>query len=437
MPVQEIIEQLQQILDCDGIGLILGDGIGELPPSMFATQATLYASGHLTASALAELSRNERLLALCDLAMQSERLQNLAQDASVCAGWQSIAAMPVVHTSGPLGTLLLVDRRAVRFSAGEERLLQAALAIYTHRLYHELQRVERTDAQEASIANRGVASEQLIKSEFVSMVGHELRAPLSIIKGYTGLLQIYGQAAPAEAQELSLDRQRYYLDTIMEQTNLLELLINDLLDISRLQQGNLRLQPGCVDVAALCQQIAEIGQLRANQLAPGRHSFRCTLDEQLPPVRADKDRLRQVLLNVVENAIKYSPQGGTIEITAQGVSAAGAASSIPPQWVRLVVRDEGLGIPPGASERLFRPFERLARPDTAQISGSGLGLYIAHKLIAAMDGEIAIQGQTAQGTSVTITLNAALTTEKEDVLPLCEQQDSPDLGKLHQSTCTK
>jgi len=181
--------------------------------------------------------------------------------------------------------------------------------------------------------------------------------------------------------------------------------------MARLQRGKLTLRPRVVDVGALCRRVVQLGQLRADQREPGKYQLECRLSAQLPPILVDAERLQQVLMNVVENAVKYSPQGGRIALDAGLLEVQrqpfqrfrdqrGLAR------VHIVVRDHGIGIPTRYSTRLFQPFERLGQSATSRIPGMGLGLYITHQLIEAMGGTIDVHSCEGHGTDVTITLPA-------------------------------
>src|SRR2546422_966862 len=152
-----------------------------------------------------------------------------------------------------------------------------------------------------------------IAAIFSASPRHRLSVLLTSIKGYAELLQAYG-IADNSIKEMTPARQRQYLATIMEQAEHMEVLISDLLDMSRIQAGRLALRFTQVDVAYLCQRVAELAQRRVDQQQPEQYSIRCLLDPQLPLAWADPDRLEQVLTNLLENAIKYSPDGGTIEL---------------------------------------------------------------------------------------------------------------------------
>lgn len=418
--VQIMIEQVRQLIECHMACIIpgcadrsLGHFLFDIVPESAWPVISSYAAC-ATSARLEDMRMEGSVQAVCDLAIQSGRMQVLNAGEALMARWhvQSIAAFSLERPAGILGTLLLADERAGKFGEGEERLLYAFLSMYGAHLEAALQALTRKYAQAPGV-NRGgeglyAEPDRFIRSEFVSMVGHELRAPLSVIKGYAGLLQVYGGANGEPDPALTPVGQRHYLDVIIEQVEFLELLVGDLLDISRIQRGQLALRPRIVDVGALCRQVVQLEQFRANQREPGKHRLECRFSTPLPSFRVDAERLQQVLMNILENAVKYSPEGGSIELEAGLVGERGQQRPSNNQssvgQVRISVRDHGVGIPAWYSTRLFQPFERLGQSTTLRIPGTGLGLYIARKLIEAMGGKIEVQSCEEKGTDVTIIL---------------------------------
>jgi signal transduction histidine kinase len=275
---------------------------------------------------------------------------------------------------------------------------------------------------EVIITHATDAQEQ--KDEFISIVSHELRMPLTSIKGYAELLRAYG-VSDNRIAEMTPARQRRYLSSITEQAEHLEVLIGDLLDMSRIQAGRLALRFTEVDVARLCRRVAELAQQRVDD---EQYCIRCLLDEQLPLAWVDPDRLQQVLTNLLENAIKYSPDGGTIELLASASNGIvltkqrtlattvthNSTNAIPTSITQLpspelpmlhiMVRDQGIGISEQQQSLLFQPYSRLEHSATDRIPGVGLGLYIARKLVEAMHGRLTLQSSEGEGTCVSITL---------------------------------
>ncbi|HEX4715454.1 MAG TPA: ATP-binding protein [Ktedonobacteraceae bacterium] len=427
--IQTIVEQFQQLLGCQVICFMPGCSDTDLcHPLLEMVPEVCSAADLFEGTRVTDIWQEECVRALSDLSVQSGRMQVLNACESLVKRWRlrSIAAVPLESSRGVLGVFLLVDERADQFSVGEERLLYACLSIcvpYLEKLLWAQARLAvlaglRQEARGRS--NENSSSEvpgQFIRSEFVSMVGHELRTPLSVIKGYAGLLQMYGgsdeqQVALERGPLLGSEQQRHYLDVIMEQTSLLEILVADLLDISRLQRGQLALRPRAVDIEALCRQVIGLARVRADQMAEGKYRLECKLAAHLAPVWADPARVQQVLLNLLENAIKYSPKGGRIELEVtlvaerNGRCLAFGRQRIPRQ-VCITIRDQGMGISMQHAGRLFEPFERLEQSTSSRIPGMGLGLYIARKLIEAMDGKIELQSCEGRGTNVTIHLPVA------------------------------
>jgi signal transduction histidine kinase len=191
-----------------------------------------------------------------------------------------------------------------------------------------------------------------------------------------------------------------------------------------MQAGRLALRYTQVDIADICQRVVQLVQQRADQQYPDRYTFRCTIAENLPMLWTDAHRMRQILTNLLENAVKYSPEGGLIEIlvhipdTSDTSSIADSASStfttnkhIPAEPTArrqdifaITIRDDGIGIPLQQQPDLFKPFSRLEHPLTQDVPGAGLGLYITHKLVEAMNGSITLQSSEGKGTSITCLL---------------------------------
>jgi signal transduction histidine kinase len=370
------------------------------------------------------LLHEEHVRALCDMAIQTGQVQISKQ--------VSIAVAPLERPGGILGLILVTDPEA--FSEGEHLLLSGfstkVAQSLEERLLNLYSALLRPHLMEGKIASQtalqptditdGViithASDTLEqKEEFISIVRHELRMPLTSIKGYAALLQAYGIAGN-HVEEMTPARQKRYLATIMEQVDHLEVLISDLLDMTRIQAGRLALHFTQVDVAQLCQRVAELAQQRVDH---EQYLIRCSIDPHLSLAWADPDRLQQVLTNLVENAIKYSPEGGTIELLASAPDTAttdvvkngnavaprvDARETGTPSMLSITICDQGIGISQQHQTLLFQPFSRLEHPATEQVPGAGLGLYIARKLVEAMHGNLALYSSEGEGTCVTLTL---------------------------------
>lgn len=395
----ELAQQVRDLLECDMAALLLGcHERGLRHPLLERIDADDYRlAGCDGADDGRALLEHERVRALCDLALQSGQFQtcSLLVDAYV---WQSIAVLPLERPAGVLGLIVCASARERAFAYGEQQLLQHYVPIIARRLEQII---------EAEYPSPGALNAHLTEDmersqhEFISLVSHEVRAPLTAIKGYAVLLQAYGSAAEAtehasgDATIMSPALQRTYLANIIEQTRYLEALMNDLLDVSRVHAGQLALHPTAVNVPLLCKRVIQLMQDRVEQNHPGRYTLRCTMPPEMPLLYADPTRVQQVLTNLLDNAVKYSPDGGLIEVTAT-LAAPDAAC--------ITVRDSGRGIPAALQSQLFKPFSRLHLASAPEIRGAGLGLYACRKLIEAMRGSITLSSHEGEGTSVSVTL---------------------------------
>jgi len=223
------------------------------------------------------------------------------------------------------------------------------------------------------------------KDEFLAMVTHELRNPLAVITGTAALFD-------EELDCLTIDQQRHYLQVINRNAQRLSIMAEDLLDLARLESGHLAVNPTDTD---LCAIIGQAVQAHAPQTAEKQ----LIVDVRLPArldLYADPERLRQVADNLLGNAIKYTPAGGTITIAA-ALDAAGEALT----WT---VSDTGIGIPPGDRPRLFRRFYRASSALDRRIPGTGLGLVITRTIIERHHGTIGLADSPGAGPGTTFTI---------------------------------
>ncbi len=306
--------------------------------------------------------------------------------------YKSCAIVPLARPAGLLGFLICVDTQPNKFLQGEYALLERVVPTLAREVENTLAiAIIAVSQEERKLQIHAVVHEQ---QTLVSLVGHDLRMPLTAIKGYAGLLQAYGPTH----EDMTPELQRHYLDVIMEQTQHMEVLVNDLLDVSRLQSGQLALHCTWVNIVFLCQRVIRVVQDRCEQQQPGKYTLRCRFNTTSTLVWADPDRVRQVLMNLVENAVKYSPDGGLIEVRVRNLAM---CSSI-------TVRDWGLGIPQMQQNSLFHAFQRGERLKQGRISGLGLGLYIVRTLVEAMDGSITLRSSRGNGTNISFTLPTSL-----------------------------
>lgn len=254
----------------------------------------------------------------------------------------------------------------------------AAIAIENARLFEQVHR-----ANEA-------------KTEFISFVSHELKQPMTSIKGYTDLL-IKGVAG-----ELT-DAQNSFLETVRSNVERLNTLVSDLLDISRIEGGRIRLALMSVSIEEV---IGEALRATQGQIEAKQQVLEMEIPADLAPVRGDRDRLVQILTNLVSNAYKYTPAEGRITIGAQRWSdGRGAAGQ--DEFILCSIADTGIGIAPEDQERLFTKYFRADDPTVSGVPGTGLGLVITKSLVELHGGEIWVESEVGQGSTFSFTIPIA------------------------------
>jgi PAS domain S-box-containing protein len=214
-----------------------------------------------------------------------------------------------------------------------------------------------------------------VKSVFISVISHELKTPVALIKGYADTLRRKDARWDSEVVQESLT-------VIVEEADRLNQLINNLLDASRLQAGTLPMETDEVALDALAERVAKLFRTQTE-----KHDIVVRFPQDFPTVMGDLSRLEQVLYNLVSNAIKYTPGGGTIEISGR---------SLPGEAV-VTVSDTGVGIPLGEQTRVFERFFRGAQQRHQGIPGAGLGLYLSKAIVEAHNGRIWVESHPGEG----------------------------------------
>jgi signal transduction histidine kinase len=232
-----------------------------------------------------------------------------------------------------------------------------------------------------------------LKSEFISVVSHELRTPLTSILGYTELL-LARQFAPAE--------QREFVQTVYDEANHLSKIVEDLLGVSRIEAGSMRLNQWVVSVRQMVNEL--MAQL--NVQLTNRHRLVIDVPPQIPPAYVDRDKVKQVLFNLLTNAVKYSPRGGEIILSVQQAEA--LPDDHPPgDFLLIRVSDQGIGIPPEDLPRIWERFYRVDNSNTRRIGGTGLGLSIVKGLVELHGGRIWAESEHGKGSVFSLTLPIA------------------------------
>jgi PAS domain S-box-containing protein len=227
---------------------------------------------------------------------------------------------------------------------------------------------------------------ETMRSDFVATVSHELRTPLAAI---------HGSALTVLRPDLELDKETSgrLLRVIAEESSRLAEIVNDLLVASHLDSGRVGAQIERCDPRELAERVLEAARTHS----PEGIDLQLSAADAVPDVAADREHLRQVLANLVDNAIKYSPDGGPVDVHVEPRDS----------WVRFSVRDRGLGIPRSEHARVFEKFYRLDPNMTRGIGGTGLGLYISRQLVDTMDGKIWVESGGGEGSTFVVEIPAA------------------------------
>lgn len=226
-----------------------------------------------------------------------------------------------------------------------------------------------------------------MKSEFVSTVSHELRTPLASILGFTELML---------QRELKPERKEKYLTTILNEAKRLTFLINDFLDIQRMESGKQTYEKKYIDLIPILEKIIEVQQINTN-----RHEIKLESSTSNPMILGDKAKLEQVFTNLINNAIKYSPEGGPIRVKINQTD----------NQINVSITDVGLGLPKDSLDKLFMKFYRVDNSDRRKIGGTGLGLAIVQEIVKAHDGEITVQSEYGKGSTFTTVFPAVQTSQ--------------------------
>jgi PAS domain S-box-containing protein len=295
---------------------------------------------------------------------------------------ESITGVPASDALGRQAHELFADWESIAglTESDEHRPVTQAVKVNQRELWLSLTAVGFDDG--SVYAFRDLTEERAVetlKSDFVSTISHELRTPLAAI---------YGAALTLRREDVLLgEPQRTgLLEVIASESDRLARIVNDVLWISRLESEGLRTTIEPCDAVELARTVVDAAR---HYIPPSIKLELSVPKKELPPVAADADKTRQVLTNLVENAVKYSPDGG--HVTVQ-VRVAGAR-------MRFSVRDEGLGVPPAEHRRIFEKFYRLDPDLTRGVGGTGLGLYISRELLERMDGQIWVESNGSRGST--------------------------------------
>jgi PAS domain S-box-containing protein len=286
-------------------------------------------------------------------------------------GWEVIAPLiPVASVPGP-GS---VDAKVVPVEFdGRELWLSISGVTFNDGIVYAFRSLTEERALEE------------LKGEFIATVSHELRTPLAAI---------YGSAQTLLREDIELDEsgQKGLLDVIAQESERLSRIADDILFANKLDSGHFVLAEKRVDLRALAQEVVD--EMRACFPSRDDISIDLAVPEAIDSLVGDSDKLRQVLINLIDNAVKYSPDGGRVDVAVEARDGG----------VRISVRDEGIGIAPLEQRRIFGKFYRVDPALARGVGGSGLGLYICRELVRRMEGRLSVSSEEGKGSTFVVEL---------------------------------
>jgi GAF domain-containing protein len=293
-------------------------------------------------------------------------------------GYQSLLAVPLLLEQKIMGALTIYRRQTGSFAPEVVNLLQtfatqSVLAIQNARLYREIEEKSR----QIEAANRH-------KSEFLANMSHELRTPLNAIIGFS---EVLGERMFGELNE----KQAEYTDDILSSGRHLLSLINEILDLSKVEAGRMELELATFDLPLAIDNARTFVRERAT-----KHGINLdvTVDERLGDFTGDERKIKQILLNLLSNAVKFTPEGGRIGISARQVDGA----------VEISVSDTGIGIAPEDQAKIFEEFRQVGGDYAHKREGTGLGLTLAKKFVELHGGRIWVESEVGKGSKFRFTL---------------------------------
>jgi signal transduction histidine kinase len=298
------------------------------------------------------------------------------------------AAIPLVARGRTIGIMGLTFASATTFDAETRAFLMSLAQQCGQALDRATLFDSAVQARQAAEEARATAQEaNRAKSAFLAMMSHELRTPLNAIGGYTELLQLGLRGPVTDAQSEDLTRIRRNKDHLLS-------IINDILNLARIEAGQVALR---LDDVRVDELLTETEAAVAPQIAAKQLTYDVTVPDGGCSVRGDREKLQQVLLNLVSNAVRFTDVGGTITVACETEG----------DEVHVVVRDTGIGIPAEKLDAIFEPFVQVDTGLTRRTGGTGLGLAISRDLATAMGGRITVASELGRGSTFTLTLPRA------------------------------
>lgn len=292
-------------------------------------------------------------------------------------GIENVLVVPLSSGRQPLGVLAAVNSSKGQFDEEDLRFT----SLLGHRVGSVIE-LSRARERERALMHR-LREADRTKSDFVSILAHELKGPMTTVVGF-------GQMLDEHWATLEDDKRSQFIGIIRRETQRLAAMVSDLLDVSRMESGNLRYEFEPMSMSDLIENIVQVHGNIAE-----KHELEVTLDPDLPKVSGDKDRLRQVVINLLTNAVRYSPEGTQILVRAERRSDEGA--------IRVSVTDQGIGIAPDDADRIFSKFAMLPKPAWTK-KGTGLGLFITKAIVDAHGGRLWVESEPGEGSTFIFTV---------------------------------
>jgi signal transduction histidine kinase len=293
-------------------------------------------------------------------------------------GFRTIVFAPMIFEGRGIGAIWVARKLPGPFGDKQIALLktfadQAVIAIQNARLFREIQE----KSAQLEVANQH-------KSEFLANMSHELRTPLNAIIGFSEVLieRMFGEVNAKQAD---------YLKDIHESGKHLLSLINDILDLSKIEAGRMDLELSTFDLPAALSNAMTLVRERAQ-----RHGIELTLkvDKKLGAFQADERKFKQIVVNLLSNAVKFTPDGGRVAVSAK----------MDTTHVEIAVKDTGVGIAPEDQAAVFEEFKQVGRDYTKKAEGTGLGLALTKRFVELHGGEVRLESALGKGSTFTITL---------------------------------
>ena len=310
--------------------------------------------------------------------LADEAYKGRLREFSIQSGFRAVLAVPLLREDRILGALVVARNTPGTFPPATLELLrtfatQSAVAIQNARLFREIE----DKGRQLEVANRH-------KSEFLANMSHELRTPLNAIIGFSEALKerMFGELNPKQGE---------YIEDIHSSGKHLLSLINDILDLAKIEAGRIELELAEFYLPAALSNAMTLVRERA-----ARHgvTVECDIDPQLGTFQGDERKFKQILLNLLANAVKFTPEAGTIHVAARRNGAA----------IELSVADTGIGIAPEDQGIIFEEFRQVGRDYTGKAEGTGLGLALTKRFVELHGGSIRVESAVGRGSTFTVTL---------------------------------